>query len=59
MTSWKSFMEPPCSVIMTLIMFIKLQIIGVVGIVILQINRILASMKDKELQGKEEKSPIV
>ena len=59
MTSWKSFMEPPCSVIMTLIMFIKLQIIGVVGIVILQINRILASMKDKELQGKEEKSLVV
>ena len=52
-------MEPPCSVIMTLIMFINLQIIGIVGIVILQINRILASMKDKELQGKEEKSPVV
>ena len=52
-------MEPPWSIIMTLIMSIKLQIIGVVGIVILQINRILASMKNEELQGKEEKSPVV
>ena len=52
-------MEPPWFVIMTLIMSIKLKIIGVVGIVILQINRILASMKDEELQGKEEKSLVV
>ena len=44
---------------MTLIMSIKLQIIGVAGIVILQIHRILASMKDEELQGKEEKSLVV
>ena len=52
-------MEPPWSIIMTLIMSIKLQIIGVAGIVILQIHRILTSMKDEELQGKEEKSLVV
>ena len=59
MTPWKSFMEPPWSIIMTLIMSTKLQIIGVAGIVILQIHRILTSMKDEELQGKEEKSLVV
>ena len=52
-------MDPPWFIIMTIIMSMKLQIIGVAGIVSLQIHRILASMKDEELQGKEEKSPVV
>ena len=52
-------MDPPRCIIKTLIMCTKLQIIGVACIVSLQIHRILANMKDEELQEMEEKSPVV